>query len=148
MRVVMVAHFALTLPLVGAAQQPRPVRPMHTFSIVAVDSATGQIGVAVQSHWFSVGGTVAWAEPGVGAVATQSFILPAYGPRGLSLMRTGVPAPMAMRALLAADPDSSVRQLGMIDAQGHVASHTGLRNLPEAGSHVGRWYAAQANIMA
>lgn len=137
--------FLLATP---ATAQTRMVRPMHTFSIVAVDSATGQIGVAVQSHWFSVGGSVAWAEPGVGAVATQSFILPAYGPRGLALMRTGVSAPMAMRALLAADPDSAVRQLGMIDAQGRVASHTGQRNIPEAGSHVGRWYAAQANIMA
>lgn len=130
------------------AQQPRPIRPMHTFSIVAVDSATGQIGVAVQSHWFSVGGTVVWAEPGVGAVATQSFILPAYGPRGLALMRSGLTAPQAMHALLAADPDSAVRQLGMIDAAGHPASFTGQRDLPEAGSRVGRWYAAQANIMA
>jgi uncharacterized Ntn-hydrolase superfamily protein len=120
---------------------------MHTFSIVAVDSATGQIGVAVQSHWFSVGGSVVWAEPGVGAVATQSFILPAYGPRALALMRGGLTAPEAMRALLAADPDSQVRQLGMIDAQGHVASYTGRRDVPEAGSHVGRWYASQANLM-
>lgn len=129
------------------AQERAPRRPVHTFSIVAVDSATGQIGVAVQSHWFSVGGTVSWAEPGVGAVATQSFINPAYGPRGLALMRTGVGAPLALRALLAADPDSAVRQVGMIDAQGHSASHSGTRDIPEAGSQVGRWYAAQANIM-
>ena len=121
---------------------------MHTFSIVAVDSATGQIGVAVQSHWFSVGAGVAWAEPGVGAIATQSFILPAYGPRGLALMRTGVDAPLAMRALLAADPDSAVRQLGFIDARGTAASHTGRRDIPEAGSRVRKWYAAQANLMA
>ena len=124
-----------------------PGRPAHTFSIVAVDSATGQIGVAVQSHWFSVGGTVAWAEPGVGAVATQSFINPAYGPRGLALMRTGVSAPLALRALLAADPDSAVRQVGMIDGRGTPASFTGRRDIPEAGSRVGRWYAAQANLM-
>ncbi|MEK6769881.1 MAG: DUF1028 domain-containing protein [Gemmatimonadota bacterium] len=131
-----------------AAQQPRPTRPMHTFSIVAVDSSTGQIGVAVQSHWFSVGSIVSWAEPGVGAVATQSFVNPAYGPRGLALMRTGVTAPLALRALLAADPDSAVRQVGMIDAAGHVASFTGQRDIPEAGGRVGRWYAAQANLMA
>jgi uncharacterized Ntn-hydrolase superfamily protein len=130
------------------AQRPRAIRPLHTFSIVAVDSATGQIGVAVQSHWFSVGSIVSWAEPGVGAVATQSFVNPAYGPRGLALMRTGVTAPLALRALLAADPDSAVRQIGMIDAAGHVASYTGQRDIPEAGSHVGRWYAAQANLMA
>ncbi|MDO8667077.1 MAG: DUF1028 domain-containing protein [Gemmatimonadales bacterium] len=121
---------------------------MHTFSIVAVDSATGQIGVAVQSHWFSVGSIVSWAEPGVGAVATQSFVNPAYGPRGLALMRTGVTAPLALRALLAADPESAVRQVGMIDAAGHVASFTGRRDIPEAGGRVGRWYAAQANLMA
>ncbi len=139
---------ALGAPPAPAQTSPRPLRPAHTFSIVAVDSATGQIGVAVQSHWFSVGSSVVWAEPGVGAVATQSFIEPAYGPRALALMRTGVPAPLALRALVAADPDSAVRQLGMIDAQGRVASYTGQRDVPEAGSHVGRWYAAQANLMA
>ncbi len=129
------------------ARDAMPRRPVHTFSIVAVDSATGQIGVAVQSHWFSVGSTVVWAEPGVGAVATQSFIEPAYGPRGLALMRSGMPAPLALRALLAGDPDSQVRQVAMIDAQGRVLNHTGSRNTPEAGGHVGRWYAAQANLM-
>jgi uncharacterized Ntn-hydrolase superfamily protein len=144
----------LCLPLLAvatlAAAQERltPTRPLHTYSIVAVDSATGEIGVAVQSHWFSVGSLVSWAEPGVGAVATQSFVSPAYGPRGLSLMRTGMSAPMALRALLAGDPDSQVRQVAMIDARGNVASHTGSRNIPEAGGHVGRWYAAQANLMA
>jgi uncharacterized Ntn-hydrolase superfamily protein len=114
---------------------------------VARDSVTGQIGVAVQSHWFSVGGSVAWAEPGVGAVATQSFILPAYGPRGLALMRSGVDAPAALRALLSADPDSQVRQVAMIDARGRVLSHTGSRSMSEAGGRVGPGYAAQANIM-
>lgn len=129
------------------AQDTRARRPAHTYSIVAVDSATGQIGVAVQSHWFSVGASVAWAEPGVGAVATQSFILPSYGPRGLALMRSGLSAPQVLRALLAADPDSQVRQLAMIDAQGRVLNHTGSRNIAEAGGRVGRWYAAQANTM-
>ena len=137
----------LAAPRAVAQAARRPARPVHTFSIVAVDSATGEIGVAVQSHWFSVGSIVSWAEPGVGAVATQSFVEPAYGPRALALMRTGVPAPLALRALLAADPDSAVRQLGMIDARGRPASFTGGRDIPEAGSHVGRWYAAQANLM-
>ncbi len=146
--VTLVLAAALGVPPARAQTSPRPLRPAHTFSIVAVDSVTGQIGVAVQSHWFSVGSSVVWAEPGVGAVATQSFIEPAYGPRALALMRTGVPAPLALRALVAADPDSDVRQLGMIDAQGRVASYTGRRDVPEAGSHVGRWYAAQANLMA
>src|SRR3990172_3867155 len=106
---------ALLLP-VGVHGQ----RPLHTYSIVARDSATGQLGVAVQSHWFAVGAVVAWAEPGVGAVATQSFILPAYGPRGLALMRTGMAAPAVLRALLAGDPDSQVRQVGVIDAAGQA----------------------------
>jgi uncharacterized Ntn-hydrolase superfamily protein len=133
-------------PCVAAAQESSR-RPTHTYSIVAVDSATGQIGVAVQSHWFSVGGSVAWAEPGVGAVATQSFIDPAYGPRGLALMRTGIAAPAALAALLRADPDSQVRQLAMVDAAGSVAAHTGSRAIPAAGQHVGRGYSVQANLM-
>lgn len=138
----------LVLPALALAQAPRPAaRPAHTFSIVAMDSATGEIGVAVQSHWFSVGSVVTWAEPGVGAVATQSFIEPAYGPRALALMRTGVTAPLALRALVAADPDSAVRQLGMIDAKGRAVSYTGFRDIPAAGARVGRWYAAQANTM-
>jgi uncharacterized Ntn-hydrolase superfamily protein len=128
-----------------AAQLPPP--RAHTYSIVARDSVTGMIGVAVQSHWFSVGGSVAWAEPGVGAVATQSFILPAYGPRGLALMRAGLDAPAALRALLSADPDSQVRQVAMIDARGRVLTHTGSRSMAEAGGRAGPGWAAQANIM-
>jgi uncharacterized Ntn-hydrolase superfamily protein len=139
------AVLALLPPALAA--QDFPGRPAHTYSIVAVDSATGQIGVAVQSHWFSVGSSVAWAEPGVGAVATQAFILPSYGPRALALMRTGMSAPTALRALLAADPDSQMRQVGMIDAVGRTQNHTGSRNVPAAGGRVGRWYAAQANTM-
>ena len=84
----------------GAAAQ---IRPVHTFSIVARDPATGELGVAVQSHWFSVGSMVTWAEPGVGAIATQSFVDPAYGPLGLDLMRAGRSAPDALKALLAGD---------------------------------------------
>jgi len=131
----------------AAAQNERPLRPVHTYSIVAVDSVTGEIGAAVQSHWFSVGSIVTWAEPGVGAVATQSFVNPSYGPNGLELMRSGVPAPEVLATLLRADPDSQVRQVGMIDAAGRAASHTGSRNIPAAGNHVGRWYSVQANLM-
>ena len=75
------------------AQSLTDRRPVATYSIVARDSATGEIGVAVQSHWFSVGSIVTWAEAGIGAVATQSFVDPSYGPHGLSLMRTGRSAP-------------------------------------------------------
>jgi uncharacterized Ntn-hydrolase superfamily protein len=136
---------ALSGPL--AAQQPTPLRPVHTFSIVAMDSVTGELGVAVQSHWFNVGAVVTFAEPGVGAVATQSFVDPSYGPKGLYLMRNSTPAPAALAALLRADPDSQVRQVAMIDAQGNVAAHTGSNDIPAAGHVVGRWFSAQANLM-
>jgi uncharacterized Ntn-hydrolase superfamily protein len=135
----------LSGPLV--AQTRAPVRPVHTYSIVALDSVTGEIGAAVQSHWFNVGAIVTWAEPGVGAVATQSFVDPSYGPRGLYLMRTGTPAPEALAALLRADPDSQVRQVAMIDAAGAVAAHTGSNDIPAAGHTTGRWFSAQANLM-
>ena len=95
-----------------------PPRPVHTYSIVARDPATGELGVAVQSHWFSVGSVVAWAEAGVGAVATQSFVDPAYGKLGLDLMRAGKSAPAALKSLTAGDDGRDVRQVAMIDAQG------------------------------
>ncbi|MBE0592556.1 MAG: DUF1028 domain-containing protein [Gemmatimonadales bacterium] len=145
MRSALLLAICMVQPAVAQVSPPR--RPAHTFSIVAADSVSGQIGVAVQSHWFSVGGGVPWAEPGVGAVATQSFIDPSYGPRGLYLMRTGTPAPDALAALLRADPDSQVRQVAMIDADGRVAAHTGSRDIPAAGHHVGRHYSVQANLM-
>jgi uncharacterized Ntn-hydrolase superfamily protein len=135
----------LALPL--SAQERSPLRPVATYSIVAVDHETGQIGAAVQSHWFSVGSVVTWAEPGVGAVATQSFINPAYGPRGLYLMRTGISAPEVLASLLRADPDSQVRQVGMIDAAGNVASHTGSLNIQAAGNTLGEGFSVQANMM-
>lgn len=140
------AAFAATSPL-AAQQRPPPGRPVHTYSIVAVDPATAEIGAAVQSHWFSVGSVVTFAEPGVGAVATQSFVEPAYGPRGLYLMRSGVSAPEALAALLRADADSQVRQVAMIDASGRVHAHTGSRNIPAAGHYVGTGYSVQANLM-
>lgn len=125
----------------------RPVRPVHTYSIVARDPATGELGVAVQSHWFSVGTAVPWAEAGVGAVATQSFVDPSYGPLGLALMRAGRLAPEALRALLAGDDGRDVRQVAMIDAQGRVAAHTGSKCIPAAGHHTGTNYSVQANLM-
>jgi uncharacterized Ntn-hydrolase superfamily protein len=126
----------------------RPLRPVHTFSIVARDPATGDMGVAVQSHWFAVGSEVIWGEAGVGVVATQSFIDPSYGPLGLDLMRAGKTANEALRALLAADPFADARQVAMLDAQGHVAAHTGSKCNAAAGNQVGVNYSAQANIMA
>jgi uncharacterized Ntn-hydrolase superfamily protein len=129
-------------------ESPRPLRPVHTFSIVARDPVTGELGVAVQSHWFSVGSTVPWAEAGVGAVATQSFVDPSYGKLGLELMRTGKSAPDALRSLLAGDDGRDVRQVAMIDAEGRVAAHTGAKCIEAAGDHVGKNYSTQANLMA
>lgn len=126
---------------------PRPLRPVHTYSIVARDARTGELGVAVQSHWFSVGPIVAWAEAGVGAVATQSFVDPSYGKLGLDLMRAGRAAPDALRGLLASDEGRDVRQVAMIDAAGRVAAHTGAKNIQAAGHLTGENYSVQANLM-
>jgi uncharacterized Ntn-hydrolase superfamily protein len=129
------------------AARPAPARPVHTYSIVARDPATGEMGVAVQSHWFSVGSVVSFAEAGVGAVATQSIVDPGYGPLGLDLMRAGKSAPEALAALLAGDGNREVRQVGMVDAQGRVATHTGKLCIPAAGGQAGTQYAVQANLM-
>ena len=123
------------------------VRPVHTYSIVARDAATGEMGVAVQSHWFSVGTVVSWAEAGVGAVATQSFVDPSYGKLGLDLMRAGRSAPDSLRALLAGDEGRDVRQVAMIDTSGRVAAHTGAKNITAAGQVVGEDFSVQANMM-
>jgi uncharacterized Ntn-hydrolase superfamily protein len=123
------------------------VRPVHTYSIVARDPSTGELGVAVQSHWFSVGSVVPFAEAGVGAVATQSFVDSSYGPLGLALMKAGRTAPEALAALLAGDSGRDVRQVGMVDAKGNVATHTGRLDIPAAGGQAGHQYVVQANLM-
>ncbi|HYR75761.1 MAG TPA: DUF1028 domain-containing protein [Pyrinomonadaceae bacterium] len=129
------------------ADPRRPLRPVHTFSIVARDPDTGELGVAVQSHWFSVGPIVPWAEAGVGAIATQSFVDSSYGPLGLALMRAGRSAPEALKALLAGDEGREVRQVAMIDALGRVDAWTGKNDIQAAGHHVGKDYSVQANLM-
>ena len=145
-RVVFVlSAFLFLLPL--QAEEVMPRRPVATYSIVARDSTTGQLGVAVQSHFFSVGPIVPWAEPGVGAVATQSLVDPAYGPLGLDLMRMGRTAPEALKALVSADKDAEVRQVAMVDAHGNVAAHTGKRAIYAAGHQTGTQYSVQANLM-
>jgi uncharacterized Ntn-hydrolase superfamily protein len=144
-------------------------RPVNTFSIVARDPQSGQIGVAVQSHWFAVGQIVPWAEAGVGAVATQSFVDPSYGKLGLDLLRAGKSAPDVLRGLLGADAACQVRQVGIVDAGGNVATFTGSRDIQAAGGiagrasgpatqigcgsaggtlNVGRDFAVQANLMS
>jgi uncharacterized Ntn-hydrolase superfamily protein len=118
-----------------------------TYSIAARDPDTGLMGVAVQSHWFSVGSVVTWGEAGVGVVATQAFAEPSYGPFGLDLMRAGTPAPDALQELLTKDPGSQSRQVAMVDAFGRAAAHTGERCLAGAGHVVGDEYSVQANMM-
>jgi len=103
--------------------------------------------VAVQSHFFSVGSLVPWAEAGVGAVATQSVVEPAYGPRGLDLMRGGASAPEALHRLLSEDELEPARQVAFVDRHGRVAAHTGGRCIREAGHRVADGVSAQANIM-
>lgn len=158
----MLALFLLVAPTLAAQ-----VRPVNTFSIVARDAETGEIGVAVQSHWFAVGQIVPWAEAGVGAVATQSFVDPSYGPLGLELLRTGKSAPEALRGLLVADGACQVRQVAIIDASGSVATFTGEDDIDAAGGIAGKGtpngiqcgasggtlttgtgFAVQANLMA
>ena len=123
-----------------------PIRPVCTFSIVAYDSATGQFGAAVQSHYFKVADVI-WVEPGVGAVATQSLVDFAYGPLGLAMMRNGKSAQQALDGLLASDSANTVRQVAMVDRNGRVAAHTGEKCIPEAGHHVGKGYSCEANLM-
>jgi len=144
--------WSLLLPLTAAIAVPQgaaaPAPLVHTYSIVARDPETGQMGVAVQSHYFSVGPIVPWAEAGVGAVATQSLVLVDYGPNGLDLMREGKTAQEALDQLVAADPHNEGRQVAMIDAKGNVAAYTGPKCIPDAGHQTGAQYSVQANLMA
>src|SRR5215218_8223230 len=119
-----------------------------TYSIVARDPETGELGVAVQSHWFSVGSIVSWAEPGVGAVATQSIAEPAYGPRLLERLRGGQPPREALDELLDSDEQARVRQVAVVDGDGAVAVQTGDGCIPYAGHVQGEGFSAQANMMA
>jgi uncharacterized Ntn-hydrolase superfamily protein len=119
-----------------------------TYSIVARDPATGEFGVAVQSHWFSVGSVVPWAEPGVGAVATQSMADPSYGPNALDLLRAGVSAREALDQLVEADRGEAGRQVAVVDGRGEIAVHTGRRCIQFAGHETGRGFVCAANMMA
>jgi uncharacterized Ntn-hydrolase superfamily protein len=120
---------------------------VSTYSIVACDLEAGQWGVAVQSKFLAVGSIVPWAEPAVGAVATQAYANPRYGPDGLALLRDGLGAEEVVQRLVAADEGRNERQLGVVDAQGNAASYTGSGCLDWAGHRTGRGYAAQGNIL-
>jgi uncharacterized Ntn-hydrolase superfamily protein len=118
-----------------------------TYSIVARDPRTGELGAAVHSHWFSVGSLCTWARPGVGAVATQSVVEPAHGPNALDRIEAGASAQEALEELLAADPLRAVRQVGVVDAQGGVAVATGPDCIAQAGDATGADHSCQANMM-
>src|SRR5229473_2513801 len=118
-----------------------------TYSIVARDPKTGELGVAVQSHYFQVGPVVPWALAGVGAIATQSQVNVSYGPVGLEMLRAGLTAEQALRALTTGDAMPEVRQAAIVDANGGVATHTGSKCIPAAGHRAGDGYSCQANLM-
>jgi uncharacterized Ntn-hydrolase superfamily protein len=147
----LVIAFALAAAAAASSEQlaarAAADRPVHTYSIVARDSVTGELGVAVQSHWFSVGPVVPWARAGVGAVATQSLVLVSYGPLGLDLMEQGMSAREALEKLVDEDSHASVRQVAMIDRDGNVAAHTGDSCIAHASHRTGAGYSVQANMM-
>lgn len=137
---------SLTIRLTG--QQPFGPEPLaHTFSIVAYDEATGEMGAAVQSHWFATGTIVIWGEAGVGVVATQSFVNPAFGPAGLAKMQAGISPREALQQLLAADEGRAFRQVALLNSQGEAAAFTGAKCIEAAGHQEGKHYSVQANLM-
>jgi uncharacterized Ntn-hydrolase superfamily protein len=147
MRINLVIFF-ICLALNSFAQSYNTDEPLaHTFSIVARDAASGEMAVAVQSHWFSVGTVVSWGEAGVGVVATQSFVNKSFGPRGLALLREGKSPEEAVRILLSDDSGESVRQLAILDPSGRVATHTGSNCIADAGHKNGENFSVQANMM-
>ena len=131
------------------SQSPYGSEPLaHTYSIVARDKKTGEMGVAVQSHWFSVGTIVSWGEAGVGVIATQSFVNPAFGPNGLNLLKKGKSAKEVLDVLISTDEGRDVRQLAILDKDGNTAAFTGEKCIPLAGHIEGDNYSVQANLMS
>lgn len=145
--VIGMVFFLVSQSQTSYSQSAFSSRLVHTYSIVARDSVTGELGVAVQSHWFSVGSIVSWAEAGVGAIATQSFVNVSFGPRGLELLKQGKTASDALQILIDSDEGRDVRQLAIIDASGNVAAYTGKNCIPDAGHIVGQQFSVQANLM-
>jgi uncharacterized Ntn-hydrolase superfamily protein len=132
---------------VSGARLRRGGTPLaHTYSIVAFDPKTRDIGVGVQSHWFNVGAIVPWGKAGVGVVATQSFVNPSFGPLGLEMMKKMSPKEVVDR-LIAADKGRNLRQLAVLDSKGRAAAYTGRSCIPAAGHLVGKTYSVQANMM-
>ncbi len=141
--------FFLAIASITNAQSFYGSKPLaHTYSIVARDKNTGEMGVAVQSHWFSVGTIVSWGEAGVGVIATQSMVNVSFGPNGLQLLKDGLTAKEALDKLLASDEGREFRQVAILDAKGNVAAFTGNKCIPEAGQIEGDQFSVQANLMA
>ncbi len=138
----------LLFPMVTYSQLFYSENPLaHTYSIVARDPETGEMGVAVQSHWFSVGSVVSWAEAGVGAIATQSLVNVSFGPRGLELLKQGMTAQQVLDKLISEDEGRDYRQLAIVDTKGNIASYTGEKCIPDAGHITGDNFSVQANLM-
>nr|WP_294995314.1 DUF1028 domain-containing protein [uncultured Sediminibacterium sp.] len=148
MRYLLYFLLSATIVTEATAQVYKSNQPLvHTFSIVARDANTGEMAVGVQSHWFSVGTSVPWAEAGVGAVATQSFVDKSYGPKALALLKQGLSSQEVLDQLTNADPGKDVRQVAIIDTKGNVATHTG-KNCIQVASHIkGINYSVQSNMM-
>lgn len=147
LRIILVLVFGAICFSVSAQNQ-KPSDPLaHTYSIVARDAKTGEMAVAVQSHWFSVGTAVSWGEAGVGVVATQSFTNKSFGLRGLALLKEGKSPQEALNILLSDDEGKEFRQVAILDAKGRVATHTGKNCIDEAGHANGENFSVQANMM-
>ncbi|WP_081208411.1 DUF1028 domain-containing protein [Salegentibacter sediminis] len=149
MKTTLLSAMAIILSLPVFSQNPGIEKEAfaHTYSIVARDSVTGEMAVGVQSHWFSVGPLVAWGKSGVGVVATQSFVNPEYGPRGLELMEEGKTAVEALEEIANSDSGREYRQVAFLDSRGNTAAFTG-QNCVEAASHITeKNFSVQANMM-
>src|SRR4030065_2195274 len=146
---ITVALTFICLVSVNNAQQYKSDSPFaHTYSIVAFDPETGDMGVAVQSHWFSVGTVVSWGEAGVGVIATQSFVNASFGPRGLDLLKQGKSPQEVVDELIQSDEGREFRQLAVLDTNGNAASFTGKNCIQPAGNIVGDGFSVQANLMS
>lgn len=148
MKQTIIFFFLVSFSKMAVTQVYTSSEPLaHTYSIVCRDEKTGELGVAVQSHWFSVGTAVSWAEAGVGAVATQSFTNKSFGIRGLQLLKNGLTAQQALDSLLSDDPGRDVRQVAIVDNKGNVAVHTGKSCIDFANHIKGDGYSVQSNMM-
>lgn len=144
---ILLIIFLVVQPLEVLSQNVYKDQFAHTFSIVARDQITGEMAVAVQSHWFSVGTLVSWGKSGVGVVATQSFVNPSLGPNGLKLMSEGKSATEALEALISEDEGRDVRQVAFLDVNGNVSAYTGKKCIESAHHIIGKNYSVQANMM-